>query len=345
MRQAVEVHQNVDLVGADAPGQRLVGQGAGRDMVVERGDDAAAEVAAVLGAGAVAEDLEARPVVAFQQFDDQEPHGMAAEVGGEVADPDAVVVVALRGGEARGRGGDLARDPGLPDAALERRVVGQSQGPERAAAEGEILDGQAGDAVALQGPDAALLAQMRPVLDHVGLVRSRMEGRAEDSLGLGIALLRFEEAAAMIEKRGASLIGLRRFLPQSEGLRGAAFGFEGEAEIDLRLVEIGLEGERLPIGDRGPCPVAALAQQHAEVEPGRETLRGGRIGGEPAAIGADGLGGRDAFEPRQQCLERQAGKRGIERRHGHPAAGWKRESAGSGEKTCRRATTARQRDP
>jgi hypothetical protein len=48
--------------------------------VVERADDALADLAAVVEAGAVAEDLEALAVVALEQLGDQVAHGVAAEV-------------------------------------------------------------------------------------------------------------------------------------------------------------------------------------------------------------------------------------------------------------------------
>ena len=97
---ALQVDEDVDPVIVDAPCRVRVRELAHVDEAIEGCQQPLAHVAAVVGAEAVAEDLEARAVVPLQQLGDQASRGMALEVGRQVAQPDAA---ALR------RGIDLAR--------------------------------------------------------------------------------------------------------------------------------------------------------------------------------------------------------------------------------------------
>ncbi len=78
---AVEVDEDVDLVGADCFRGVFVGEVFDDAVVVEAGDDAVPERGAVVVAGAVAEDFEAGAVVAFEEFGNEVAHGVAAKVG------------------------------------------------------------------------------------------------------------------------------------------------------------------------------------------------------------------------------------------------------------------------
>ncbi len=77
---AVEVDQDVDFIGAHLPRGVLVGKVFDDAVMVEGGDDAPAKGGPVLVAGAVAENLEAGTVVAFEQLGDQVAHRVAAKI-------------------------------------------------------------------------------------------------------------------------------------------------------------------------------------------------------------------------------------------------------------------------
>ena len=92
-RVALEVDEHVDAVVVDLPGGIPVREMADVDEPVERGDEPLARVAAVVGAEAIADDLEALAIVPLDQLGDEGRRGVAAVVRGEVADAHAAVPV------------------------------------------------------------------------------------------------------------------------------------------------------------------------------------------------------------------------------------------------------------
>ena len=92
-------------------------------MVVKSGQHAGANLAAILGRGVIAVDLEPRAVVQFQQFGDQKAHRVAAEIGGEVADPQPVMGIACSRGQAFRCWRHFAGNPVGGAGGLQGRVV------------------------------------------------------------------------------------------------------------------------------------------------------------------------------------------------------------------------------
>ena len=172
-RQAVEVDQNVDRIGADAGGGLFIGQGFDPNVMVHRRQHPGADVAAILGRGAIAVHVEPRTVMQFQQFGDQEAHRMAAEIGGEIADADAVMGITRGRGQGAADRRGLAVDPVRPGGGLQRGVVVKRQRRQRTAVCRRLRRGQAGHVKAGDGPGG----QNHKLTDGQGPHLARGQGR------------------------------------------------------------------------------------------------------------------------------------------------------------------------
>src|SRR5207249_4160352 len=82
---AVDVDQDVDPVGADLRGGRLVAHFADVDPVLDRGLDPLVQRALVLAPAIVGEDLDVLAVVQLEELGHQVADGVVAQVGGDIA--------------------------------------------------------------------------------------------------------------------------------------------------------------------------------------------------------------------------------------------------------------------
>ena len=117
---AGEVDKDVDPVGADLGGDRIVTHAHGRAPVVGQSLEPLGDRVGVAHLG-VAEELDLGPVVGGEPGADEEAGGVVAEVGGDVADAQAPVRVAV---EIEGR---MRRRQGAGVGGIPQPVFGEDR--------------------------------------------------------------------------------------------------------------------------------------------------------------------------------------------------------------------------
>ena len=81
LRQAVQIDQYVDFVVANQARGRLIRYIPNMPRVIERRQHPRTDIAVVIDRRAIAKDFETRAIMLFEQFGNQETHGVAAEIG------------------------------------------------------------------------------------------------------------------------------------------------------------------------------------------------------------------------------------------------------------------------
>ena len=148
----------------------------------------------------------------LEQLRHQKTHRVAAEIRRQIADTQPVMLVTFgRAQPAINRRG-LACNPVGPDLRLHRHAIEQRQSRQRAAVRRHLLGRQAGQ-LGQHGPETHALAQMYPVLDHVGLQRRRKQARAQNLLGFGQPSGLFQQPALVVDQRGPRIVALPGFRP------------------------------------------------------------------------------------------------------------------------------------
>ena len=301
-RQAVQVDQDVDLVGADGTGGLLVGLGVDADVVVHRLDHAGADRRAVLAAPAEGVHLELAAVVQLVQLGGQDGYRVRAEVRRQVADAQAAVAVAVLAGQRRDGGVDLFVDEAARGGQLLGRV---GRGAEHGQRRGAVHHGGDRDVfeAAVHRPLALLLAQVDPVGHDVGLLRIDAQAQRQHGLGLGIALADFQQAAEVVQGLHVQRrIGLdvrlhlvgEDGLPHRQRVVGAAGAFQQGAEVEAGFDEAGVLADGLAQHRLGAGVVAGIGQHHGQVEAGGVDQRRRRVV-DPGTVQADGGGQLSAF--------------------------------------------------
>ena len=265
----------------------------------------------------------------FEHLGDEKAHRVATIVRRQVADADPVVAVARRGREPLGRARQLSRDPFRIQLSLQRGIVVQGQRRERSAVSRLGLDRQAGQARVADRPDRHALAHVQPVLERVGLVRVDQQRRAK--LGRrGFELASRLERSPEVQVRETAIVVGRHDAPPGRQRRVVlAERLAHEAEIDQRFVKVGLERERVFVGDGGLFPVAEPRERDPEIEPDRRRRGRRSVDAEPGLVEARrfrlaGAGGEfDRALGRHRAEDFQRARRLVGRR---------RERAGSPER-------------
>ena len=118
------------------------------------------------------------------------------------------MAVALRRRQPFRRQDGLARHEGLRHQPLDVDVVGQRQHRQRSAAVDDGLLAQAEGGIDNR-PGRHLLAQMYPVLDHVGLCAIGCKRAAQHPLGLIQPSRLFQQTALLVQQQNAVTVRLQ----------------------------------------------------------------------------------------------------------------------------------------
>ena len=253
--QAVQVDEDVDLVIANDARRLLVGKVADDAVVIEPGDHALPNLAAIFQSGTIAIDLEAAAIMALEQFGHEKAHRVAAEIRRQVANPDPVVSVLHDRAEAVRNGCNLACNPACDHLTLHIDVVRERQEAERSCLLQQRFRRQARHVRQQHRPSARLLADMHPMLNDVGLGRVGKQRSPQHCLGFIQPPNLLHQTGSMIEQRRAGLVGLDRSIPGRQGQVDLAGRFKAKAQIDGSRKKIRPQCFGIAIGGKCACPV------------------------------------------------------------------------------------------
>ena len=269
---ALEVDEDVDAILVDAAGCTRMRNGPHVDEVVEGRLQAPADVAAIVVAEAVAEDLEAAAVVSLQQLRDQAAGGVAVEVGREVAEPDRLA--------SRGFRATLGQQVGISDREPAHPGSGVLQVHSRIRTEGEhgershacAFPAQARQGFGALGFEAAPVARM---MARIGELEARRRQVRLAGQGLPEGLDRFLQPVHVLQRGGEIVVGetIARIDGRCPAVLGDGFGrlahqLQQHAEIGVGLRIVGGEYDGLAVGLAGLHPAPRGLQSDGQVAPG-----------------------------------------------------------------------------
>ena len=193
---------------------------------------------------------------------------MAAEIGREVADADAVMGIALRRGQRAVHRRGLAVDPVQPGRRLQRRVVVQRQRRQRAAIRRSLRLGQAGHVKPGRGPGRHALPHVDKVLLDVGLV-GRDHQRSPQFLGRRAKpALGFQHAAKLVVQHLPQRRRWQGGAPGAQRRLGLTRRLQRRAKVDRRLCHVGFQSQRRAVSLGRASRIAGLHPRDAKIEPG-----------------------------------------------------------------------------
>jgi hypothetical protein len=267
-RQAVQVDQDVDLVLADAARGLLVGHAADADVVVHRRRPRARAAACRPRGSREGVHLDACAVVQLVQLGRQDRHRVRDRSRRQVADAQLARGRSLPLLIGASRRSALSRARSAAPRPAARRVVRGAQHRQRGRAGVQLLLRRPGIDLYI-GQAHCFWRRCTQCVITLTCAGSSIRLRSSASSASGIARPFFEQAADIVQRLdmqravawGAGLDVAGHFAPQGQRLVELLALFEQRAQIQVRLDEIGLDGDA-PGGSTAARPAASACARN-----------------------------------------------------------------------------------
>ena len=228
---------------------------------------------AILATPAEAINLEARTVEQLEQFNSQQRNGMQAKVRREEANAHSLMLVARARRQLRHPLIDPLTDEALRGGKLQTRVIRGRKHSQRRGGLEHGAQRQASD-LGESGPLALLLAQVHPVLNHLGLFRVGLQAGQQLELGL-IELADFlHQPAHAVEyhqvklavQLGANQGMIEHRLPDGQSVIRPTLALDHRTQVEPGLDEVRLAQDGSPVSLLGRRQLLQLGQRHPQIE-------------------------------------------------------------------------------